>query len=172
MIVFNRKKHLYNLAEFYLREMIDKKEIIKLIYQSDWWNPRYDAYEIINTSLLGLKTFAKDKMKREMDTQKSFTLNKEIAIKYIEYYNLNDIKDVDIFVGIFQYPKLNDSSSYMVVDRIRHSTKLLNTYVKDLLSENHDATFIIKMMNHWDLELGSQQTNESLYNDLLKKGAD
>ena len=69
--------------------MMDKNEIIKLLYQSDKWDNSNDAYTLINETLESIKDEAEDILFKKLHVNLTYKEMDEMCIKYIEYFNLN-----------------------------------------------------------------------------------
>ncbi len=159
-----QKKFYYNFLKFYLLQMMDKNEIIKLLYQSDKWDNSNDAYTLINETLESIKDEAEDILFKKLHVNLTYKEMDEMCIKYIEYFNLNkdNMKNYDITIAKIKYRSLYQNTQYKANDRVVANYENMSAYAKILHADGHSKTFIIKMLRHFGLSHYTCDSYESL----------
>ena len=149
------RKFIKSFIKFYLMEMTDKQEIIKLLYQSDRWKTSYDAYTIMDEVLKDIKSEVKLKLKSSIDRNASFGAIKKQVEDYVLYYMI-DIPDIEVYIGLIKYPSLTSNQAYYSVDRLKFNRENTNSYINLLKKDGRDINFVIKMLKYHDVWIGNE----------------
>lgn len=156
-----QKKFYYNFLKFYLLQMVDKNEIIKLLYQSDKWDNSYDAFSLINETLESIKDEAETILYNKLNVNLTYKEMDDMCKKYIEYFNLT-IENYDIVIAKIKYRSLYQNTQYSSGDRVVANYENMKAYAQILNDDGHSKTFIIKMLHHFKLSYFTSDSYESL----------
>lgn len=152
----SNKKYLFQLASFYLLEMMPKTEILRQIYQSHHWKDKYSAYDIIEESLKSVKVEATKRMYASVKSEMSYDDVYKKLKEYCDYYNLSiPYDDLEIASALVCYPKISSISGNTWSDIYKSNRYEIVRYLQILKDNGRSKELAFKMVKHFGLKIGN-----------------